>query len=406
MSGKILYLDTFSGISGDMFLAALADAGYEPAAFNKCIEALGLHDVSIRVQKVMKQVIQASQIVIESGEGRPPLRRLRDLKKILDGSRLPEAVRSRSLEVFEAIAAAEGAVHGMSPEDVHFHEIGAIDTIVDVCCTVNAIHEMNIQRIVCSPLPMGRGFIRGEHGILPLPAPATAELLKNAALRPSDIERELVTPTGAALVKVLASSFGPMPAMLLKESGWGAGTADLKIPNVLRIFIGEEGPGSADEESILDIEGVENDSVLLLECNLDDMSPEQAGFLMERLFEEGALDAWFTAIQMKKNRPAFALSVLCPEDRGAELAETVFRESSTAGLRTRRIERLLLQRRTRELQTVWGSIRVKDLYFRGKRLRSKPEYDDCARLAREHSLPLSQITEAAAQAASEAAGEE
>ena len=395
MSRKILYLDTFSGISGDMFLAALADAGYDPEGFNTCIQALNLPNVRVSSEKGMKQVISATHIQVHDGDSSPPLRKLPQIRAVLEASRLNPGVRDRSLQVFQAIAEAEAAVHGTSVEDIHFHEIGAVDTLVDVCCTVQALHDMGIEAVYSSPLPMGRGFIKGEHGILPLPAPATAELLKDAALRPSEIERELVTPTGAALVKVLAESYGPMPAMTLRKTGWGAGTADLKIPNVLRVFIGESLETGTEEDlsPVLRLEGVENDAVLLLECNLDDMHPELAGALMDVLLEKGALDVWFTSVQMKKNRPGLMLSVLAKTEDGVKLAESILQESSTAGLRTQRIQRLVLPRTLRTIDSPYGPVRVKDLYFKGEKIRSKPEFDDCVKAAELSGLPLVRVIE-------------
>ncbi len=372
---RIAYLDCFSGISGDMLLGALADAGAPAAELNAQIARLGLSGVTVRFEKVTRAGIAATKAYVDA----PPEhkhRHLSHIEKMIREAKLAPRAEERAIAVFRRLGEVEAAVHQVPVEKVHFHEVGAVDSIVDVVGTCIGLDLLGIDELHCSAVNVGSGTVETEHGMLPAPAPATAALLLGRPVYARGPAVELATPTGAAVAATLAASFGPLPAMRVEGIGYGAGTKDFPgQANVLRILTGE--PSGASEAT----------SVAVIEANIDDLSPQVLGYAMERLLERGALDVTLTPLLMKKGRPGSLLRVLArPEDQEA-LAQEVFRETSTLGLRIYRAERRVQARRIVEVETPHGAVRVK-VSDTGS---FAPEYDDCRRLAQETGTPLKQI---------------
>lgn len=382
---KVLYCDCPSGISGDMFLGALLDAGLPVEVLSAQLEKLRLPGFQgVSVSKVRRGAIQASLLNLaiaapdqDHEDETHHHRHLAEIQDILTGSGLPEEVVRTAAAVFQKLAEAEAKVHGTSIEEVHFHEVGAVDSILDIAGAAAGLQAMGIQQVYASSLPLGSGSVRTQHGILPLPAPATLELLRaaHAPVVPSPAEVELVTPTGAAILSALARF--EQPAMTIQAVGIGAGRRDLEWPNVLRAVIGE-------------VEAVPGQHVEL-ETNLDDMNPQILGFVMSRLFEAGALDVFFTPIQMKKTRPATRLSVIARREDEPALANILLRETSTLGVRVHPIYRYEAARETRRIATRYGEAVVKLKIVDGEILQANPEYEDCARLAEASRRPIMEI---------------
>ena len=375
---KVAYWDCFAGASGDMILGALVDAGLSPDDLRERLSALHLPGWQLNIQRVVKHGLAATSVEVQTGSDHAE-RSLADIEALLARSTLPEADRSLALRIFRRLAEAEARVHGTSPESVHFHEVGAVDAIVDVVGAVSGLSLLGIERVYVSPLPLGRGFVRAAHGLLPLPGPAVVELLRGVPVTGVEAEGETVTPTGAAILTTLAASYGSPPAFTLRSVGYGAGRREAEYPNVLRLLIGE----MADE--------AETEWLVLLETNIDDLNPQVYDHLMNRLFGAGALDAWLTPVQMKKNRPGVLVSVLCQAAGEARLADILFRETTTLGLRRQTVERRRLPREIREVQTRYGAARVKVAFADGRVLRAAPEYEDCRRLAEANGVPLRQV---------------
>ena len=386
-AGRIAYLDCFSGVSGDMLLGALLDAGLQREALEGELARLKLRGYRLEVSKVGRAGLAATRVeVVPVGEPprravRPPHRRLPHVLSVIEGSDLPATDRERGSLVFRRLAEAEGRVHGQAPEEVEFHEVGAVDTLVDVMGAVAGLRLLEVGELYCSPLPAGGGKARGAHGVLPVPAPATLELLARAGApltSPSgEPPFELVTPTGAAIVTTLARF--ERPAMRVTGVGYGAGARDLPgRPNVLRLWLGEP---IAEQRR----------SMLLIETNIDDMSPELFGYVQERLFEAGAADVWFVPIQMKKNRPATLLSVLCPHDREEAVVGLLLRETSTLGVRISEVGRREAGRENLEFESSLGPAAVKVKRLEGEEPQVSPEYEACRRLALQHGLPLAEV---------------
>ena len=379
----IAYFDCFSGISGDMTLGALVDAGVDPEALKAEVAKLGLDGYDLRFERVEQHGITGTHAVVELDPAvTQPHRHLSDILSILDGSTLPPAVRRRASDIFRTLGEAEASVHGVAVDHVHFHEVGAVDALVDVVGSVAGLELLGARGVFCSALPSGKGTIKAAHGILPVPAPATLEIMARAGAptRSVDVEAELVTPTGAAIVATLATF--RQPDMRVRSVGYGFGTRQLPWANALRLWVGEE----IDEKS-------PRDETSLIEANLDDMPAESLGYAMERLFSAGALDVYFTPIQMKKNRPATMLSVIASLDMEREMASLVLRETTTLGVRISRTSRITAERRVESVETGFGPIRVKVKVFEGNTSYS-PEFEDCARVARERGLPLPGVIQA------------
>jgi uncharacterized protein (TIGR00299 family) protein len=384
---KIAYFDCIAGASGDMILGALVDAGLAEETLRKRLAALRLDDFELQIRRVVKNGFQATKVDVHVRDDVPE-RHLGDIEKVIRGSDLPPDTQERAMAIFGRLCEVEAGIHGSSPEEVHLHELGGVDAIVDVVGALVGLDALGIERVYSSPLPMGRGFVRGAHGQIPLPAPATLALLEGVPVTGSDLEMELVTPTGAALLTALAEDFGAIPTMTLTAVGYGAGTRDLPIPNVLRILIGEQAaPGDALVQTLV-----------LLETNIDDMNPEIYEHVMQKLFGIGALDVFLSPLQMKKSRPATMVHVLClPEDVGA-IKAVLFAETTTLGIRQTEVTRHALSRSVETVETPYGSVRVKIASWGEGQSKSSPEYEDCRRLAEEHDVPLREVYRAVEQA--------
>jgi len=376
---KIGYADCFSGVSGDMLLGALIHCGADLDLLRDELDNLNLGDFEFQVERKNVQSIESCKVTICS-KRRQELRTLSSLTTILERSGLDDAIARRSAAVFTTIARAEAKVHGIAVEDVHFHEIGALDTIIDVVGTVTALHQLGIERLIASPLPLGRGFVDCDHGRLPLPAPAVVEILQDSPVYGVDIKRELVTPTGAALIRTLADEFGSMPPMTVTAAGYGSGTCTLpdNQPNLLRIIT-----GFAQQVS-------ESQTVEVIETNLDDWNPEIFPFLSEKLFTAGALDVSLTSILMKKGRPGFTLQVICSPSHSFELKRIIFSETTGIGLRCRKEERQTLAREEISITTPWGTIKAKKIMAPSGPI-IYPEYEECKKIACRHHVPLKDV---------------
>ncbi|MCU0571412.1 MAG: nickel pincer cofactor biosynthesis protein LarC [Syntrophobacteraceae bacterium] len=384
---RTAYFDCFSGASGDMILGAMLDAGLDLETLRCELAKLPIHDFSIEVQPVNRAGIGGSLATVVCGESHHHAHRhLRDLEAIVQGSGLAPVIQEKCLSIFRRLAESEARVHRTSVDAVHFHEVGALDTIVDVVGAVAGLELLGIERICCSPLNVGGGTVRCAHGELPVPAPATAELTKGIPVYSSGLRAELLTPTGAAILTSLAIDFGPLPTMVVERIGYGAGRKELPVPNLLRLLIGESQPGMA---------GLEHDSVAFLEANIDDMNPELYDFVMERLFGAGALDVTLTPVQMKKNRPATLISAMCPVYKKEDCIQVLLCETTTIGVRWSLSHRLKARREIHEVRTSYGVVRCKVAWGPGEMLNVAPEYEDCVRLARETKIPLKRIMEEA-----------
>ncbi|HTG58224.1 MAG TPA: nickel pincer cofactor biosynthesis protein LarC [Terriglobia bacterium] len=394
---KIAYLDCSSGISGDMLLAALLDAGLERDLLLNELRKLPLAGYEFRCARVLRGSLTGTQVEIDVPQPQPE-RHLGEIRQLLEGSALTEAVRTQALKMFERLAEVEGKLHGKPAAEIHFHEVGAVDAILDIVGACVGLELLEIDELSCSPLNVGGGQVETAHGTLPVPAPATAELLKGAPIYSSGVEGELVTPTGAVIVATLASSFGPMPPIKVARIGYGAGSRDYSgHPNIARLFVGERAEVSDSEPRVTNRVNV----VTVIEANVDDMSPQLYGYLVERALDAGALDITCSSIQMKKNRPGLEISVLCVPERAEGLAQLLFEETTTIGLRIHEAGRLVLDREVVKVETPYGTVRVKIAKRAGKVINVSPEYEDCQRLAAEKSVPLKQVILAAQLASQE-----
>ena len=457
---KIAYIDAFSGISGDMFLGALVDAGIPPRLLEETVAALGV-GARLEIRRVDRSGISATKVDVwvgdekdlpreeyraregeshkaarapsrghahsddpgdshhdhgarvsdprtagqrpaapseeahEHGHDRPH-RGLKEIREIIAKAKISDAAKSRALAIFEALADAEAKVHDSTCDAIHFHEVGAVDAIVDIVCAAVGSEALDVDEWVCSPLNVGSGTVKCQHGEFPVPAPAVVELLKDAPVFSSGIQAELVTPTGAAIVRVLARRFEPIPGMKLDKVGYGAGSRDFKgHANVVRILIGGAGEGArATAGPTYQVEAP-REAISVLEANLDDLNPQVFGYVMERLLAEGALDVFGTPVQMKKNRPGTLLTVLCKPEQASKLTRLIFAETTTLGVRMREERRAILTRRSVAVQTKWGEVRLKVANLNGTVANYAPEYEDCRRIAESHHVPLKQVMQEA-----------
>jgi uncharacterized protein (TIGR00299 family) protein len=387
---KTLYLDCPMGISGDMFLAALIDLGVDPKMILRELKKLSVDKIDVEIKKVARHSITGTTFKVRLAESHHH-RTFRDIKKIIDESTLSSNVKSLSTAILKLIAEAEGKIHGIKADEVHFHEIGAMDSIIDIVGAAIAVDSLKVKRVVSSPIALGTGWARTMHGTIPIPAPATLEILKGVPTAASTAPFELTTPTGAAIVKTLASSFGPMPSMVVEGAGYGAGKKDFKeSANLLRAVIGTSaGTGEA--------EGVER--LVVLETNIDDMSPQVAGYLLDKLLAKGALDAFYTPVQMKKGRPGVLLTVLTDSEKKDGLLETIFAESTTIGVRAHEVDRHCLERKSAKVKTPFGTIRVKLALREGRVVNIQPEYEDCKAAAEKKGVPLKTVMDGVREAA-------
>lgn len=389
---KVAYFDAFSGISGDMTVGALLHLGVSLDALRAELAKLPLTGYRLSQSERALSGIRAAKFHVEVSE---PLgeRGFHSIAHMLHDSLLIPQVKENALRIFTVLAEAEGRVHGVAPETVHFHEVGAVDSIVDIVGAAFGLYALNIEKVYVSSLPMGTGLVPSRHGVLPIPGPATVELLKGWPVRLTDGDTELVTPTGAAIVAAMATR-EPVPPLQLTAVGYGAGDRVLlDRPNLLRVLIGEPVVPAAREEQLL-----------VLETNIDDLNPQFYEHVMERLFAAGARDVFLAPIQMKKNRPGVLLWVLCePVDR-EKLSALIFTETSTLGLRSYPVLRTALQRESKEVATPYGTVRVKLAHRPDGRVQAAPEYEDCKHLAREKNVPLKVVYEAALRATREPSG--
>ncbi len=376
---RIAYCDCFSGISGDMFLGALLDAGAEAVdVFEIVKNVTGHNQFDYSISREKRGSIWGTRIHIIN-RAQKSFRSFASIHSQLANSSIPDRVKEKSLGVFKRLASAEAKIHNIEIEDVHFHELGAIDTIVDVVGVVSALYVMKIERLYCSALPMGKGIILCHHGEIPNPPPAVTEILRGVPVHGVDKSRELVTPTGAALVAELCESFGVFPSMVIKRVGYGVGTDnDENPPNLLRLIVG------------VSTDNYVKNSLFVMETNIDDMNPQVFSHLYDALFEQGALDVWVTPCLMKKNRPGWILSVLCTLEFKDRLLGKIFEETTTGGVRYYMVDRVALERLMLNVETPWGDIKVKVFKTpRGKRI--SPEYDDCIRAARREGVSFRDV---------------
>jgi len=390
---RVLYLDCFSGIAGDMLVGALVDLGVDPGIIRRGLGKLPLEGYKIATRSVRRQGIGGTKFDVKVGRDHGH-RGWKEIRGIIESADLDPAVTRDALEVFRRLVESEARIHRIPVQKVHLHEVGAVDAIVDIVGSAIALRELlgAKGRLVVSPLHLGSGFVTMEHGTFPVPAPATADLLKGIPVRSGPVEGELVTPTGAAIVSTLAASFGPMPPMSISAIGYGAGTRQYENhPNLLRAVLGESGAPASDGEAIV------------VESNIDDMNPQGYGFLMDRLFAAGALEVFYVPVQMKKNRPGTLVTIICPQEKFGGVVDTLFRESTTIGLRHRTVGRVELAREIVTVKTALGKVRVKISAWRGAPVQAQPEYDDCRKIALARGVPLKDVR-AAALAALETAG--
>jgi len=395
---KIAYFDCFSGISGDMTVGALLDAGLKIETLEKELKKLGLSGYQLEVNKVVKKGISATQFKVKIKEEGVE-RRFKDILTILEESKLDEEIKKETKKIFFNIAQAESKIHQKDIDRIHFHEIGGLDSIIDITSVVIGIKTLGIEEIYSSALPVGKGFVKCAHGLIPVPAPATLELLKNIPTYSGGIESEMITPTGAAIIGTLANSFGERPLMKIERIGYGAGEKEFSIPNLLRVSIGEK---ILKDENLKD--SYVSDEAVLIETNIDDMSPEFYDYIIDKLFTQGALDVFLTPIQMKKNRPAHMLSVIGYEQDLKGILEVLFSESTTLGVRIREIKRLRLAQQNFIAETKYGKIRIKVGIFKGEIKNIAPEYEDCKKMAKQHQIPLKEVYEEAKKIACDKLG--
>ncbi|TAM81727.1 MAG: nickel pincer cofactor biosynthesis protein LarC [Acidobacteria bacterium] len=387
---NLAYLDCSSGISGDMFLAALLDAGVELVRLRAELAKIDLGPYEFTQSRVVRGGLAGNRVDIVT-PGKQPHRHLSHIEKLIGAAAIGDAVKQKSLQVFRRLGEAEAKLHNQPVEKIHFHEVGAVDAILDIVGVCLGLAMLGNPELVCSPLNVGGGRVEAAHGTLPVPAPATAELLKQIPVYSSGVESELVTPTGAALVATLAKGFGPVPAMKVECIGYGAGTRDFPAhPNIVRLMLGEKAesagivPGRTGDET-----------VLVIEANIDDMNPQLYGYFAEKALAAGALDVTCTPVQMKKNRPGLLVSILAKPELENALSRLLFAETTTIGLRICEARRKVLDREEVKVETAYGAVRMKVARLAGKIVNAAPEFEDCRRLADEKSVPLKEVMQAA-----------
>jgi pyridinium-3,5-bisthiocarboxylic acid mononucleotide nickel chelatase len=381
---KTLYFDCFAGASGNMILGALIALGVDIENLIEQLQLLDVADFEIEISTKDKSGISAVYVDVKVPNEKAH-RHLKTIKKIIEDSRLSDSVKKRAVRIFTNLAEAEAKAHGIEIESVHFHEVGALDAIVDVVGACIGFEMLGIEKFVCSKIHVGSGFVNMAHGKFPVPPPAVAELLKGFSIYSTEIVGELITPTGAAIISTVCDEFGNLPEMTIEKTAYGAGSRDYKdFPNALRLILGV----SSSEFQVPSVNSSHNDALTLIETNIDDLSPQILGFVMERTFEIGALDCWFTPIQMKKNRPAVMISILCDEEKKENLTELLYTETSTLGVRVSTVERNCLVREIQKVETEFGAVDVKIARFKGKIVNVMPEYEQVKRIALEKNIPF------------------
>lgn len=377
---KIAYLDCFSGISGDMFLGALLDLGLPRKLLKQELEGLSLGSYKIKITFEQRMQITGCRVEVSLPQKKCHHRKLAEIKRIITKGHLSKRVKELSINVFQKLASVESKIHQKKISQVHFHEVGAIDSIIDIVGTSIGIDYLKLDELYASSVPLGSGFTTCQHGVIPIPAPATLELLKGVPVCGTSLNTELVTPTGAALLTSLTNRYGPMPPMKITKIGYGVGSTQLSDrPNVLRLVVGKR---TDDQEA---------DQVVILEANIDDMIPEIYEYLMERLLEKGALDVSFSPIQMKKNRPGILVRVICHPEKKHELITIIFQESTSAGIRYYQADRIKLLREIKEINTPYGKLPVKIFKDIEGEYYASPEYEECKKIAKKHNIPLKKV---------------
>ncbi|MGI8787852.1 MAG: nickel pincer cofactor biosynthesis protein LarC [Pyrinomonadaceae bacterium] len=391
---KTLYFDCFAGASGDMILGALIALGADEKKLLEQLKTLAITDFKVEFETVDRSGINAVKADVQIAPDKAH-RHFSQIEKIIGDSGLNEKVKTRAIKIFRKLAEAEAKIHGIEIEKVHFHEVGAMDAISEVVGACVGVELLEIERFICSKIHVGSGFVQMAHGKFPVPPPAVAELLRGVSIYSTDIEGELITPTGAAIIATVCEEFGAIPEMKIERAGYGAGTREYKnFPNVLRLIIGEISPEKQsvknDEKQTTD-DNLIKEKILILETNIDDLSPEILGSLMEKSLALGALDCWFTAIQMKKNRPATMVSILCRPNEKEKFLALVFTETSTLGVRVSTVERNCLPRETVRVETAFGSVDVKTAKFGGRIVNMKPEFEQVKKIADRTGLPARRV---------------
>ena len=380
-----LYLDCFGGIAGDMVLAALLDLGLPLEVVTQAVEKLPLRGYAIRTEKVKRSSVEAVRFIVDVEEHHQPHRHFSHIKEMITASELSDGIKARSIHIFEVLARAEARVHGADIEHVHFHEVGAVDSIVDIVGTAAALEYFDAE-VTVSPLPLGSGLMKTAHGVLPVPAPATVHVLEGVPIIGTDIQAELTTPTGAAIVKASASAFGPYPEMTIEKVGFGAGTRTHDTrPGLIRAVL-----GTRSSDALRRPVG----GTYVIEANIDDMTGEVAAHTKKRLLHEGAQDVWFEPIQMKKDRPALKAAILCPGSAVEHLSSVLFRESPTIGLRYYPVGRIEMTRTMHTVETPFGPVRIKVAEGLGAK-NAAPEFEDCREAAEKSGTPVKQVMAAA-----------
>jgi len=380
---RTLYFDCFAGASGDMILGAMVAAGVDPSVLREQLSRLNVDGFEINFETVTRSGLSATYAKVETAHEHKH-RHLCDIRKIIEGSGVSDKAKALSIEIFTRLAEAEARVHNEPVEHVHFHEVGALDAIVDIVGAAVCFDLLKIDRFVSSPLHVGSGTIQIAHGRFPVPPPAVAELLKGVPFYSTDIAGELLTPTGAAIITTVCKEFGPIPRMTTEATGYGAGTRQYKdFPNVLRVLLGET-------EAVAEMD----ERLWMIETNIDDMSPQLLGHVMDRAFELGALDCYFTPVQMKKNRPGVLLSVLCAREQKEPLTNLLFTETTTLGVRSYEVERRALRRSVKQVETVYGPIGVKVAHLNGHVVNEMPEFEDVRAAATKAGVPLKVVEDA------------
>jgi uncharacterized protein (TIGR00299 family) protein len=381
---QIVYFDCFPGVSGDMILGALIDAGLDLHQLEFELRKLNIPGYTLNAEKTTRKGLSGTRFLVHAEEDQTE-RHLKDIEEILDHSALDDDIKVSGKAIFRELANVEAKIHNSAPEKVHFHEIGGLDSIIDIIGSLLGLKLLGIETVYASRIPVGTGFVECDHGTLPLPAPASLELLKGIPIYASSMEKEIVTPTGIAILKNVAKSFGVIPEMRIQRIGYGAGSREMKIPNLLRVWIGDSEKNQEYEE----------DEVILIETNIDDMNPEYFGYTSEKLFERGALDVFMTPIFMKKNRPGTLLSVLISPDTLDEMLSTIFAETTSLGIRIHRLEREKLPREIITVDTPFGCVRVKVSRVGHEIKNISPEYEDCKEIAAKQGIPLRKVYEVA-----------
>ncbi len=395
----ILYADMFSGISGDMILGALVDLG-TPVEWVADQLSCVLKGFKINTSIVYKNHLRAVDLSVDVLEEDTSHRHYTDIKEIIKNSELSDQVKQQSLAAFKKIAMAEAGIHGKNIDTIHFHEVGAIDSLVDIIGTFLCIEYLGIQKVYASNIPLGSGVVTCAHGVIPVPVPATIAILKDTPVRSSDANTEIVTPTGAAIIKTLTDNFGPMPEMIVKKIGYGSGKRDTcsKLPNLLRVVLGEKGSEEHLENRAINRsinrsinQSINREAIWVAKTNVDDMSPEVSGFLMEILFEKNALDVCYLPVQMKKNRPGLQIEVICHKRDLDSITEVILTQTTSIGVRYHECERSFLTRENAVIETVFGKMSVKKIINPDASIRYVPEYEVAKKIATQKSIPLKDV---------------